>query len=259
MNEKGGILGPLLPFLKLPVLKAEQQRELSKRILKTGDPEAVDTLVKHNIRLAVNMAKKFLGQTDLELEDLIQEGILGLMRAAKDFDCRKARFSTYATYWIKQTIKRAIHDSGGTVRVPVHAQEQWWKIRKIIHEFQDEFGREPNEKEIAESLDLGIKKTRAALLVMRTAPNNNAFLRLDSCIENQDGDGDFNSDLKELIPDWQLTPEQFVEVKDELKSALRRIEDIKNYLRGCKVSERNIKVLSDTFGLDGSFELKTLE
>lgn len=254
----------LFSLLNLPLLTDQQYRELSKIILKKRNPDleskekAIGILARHNVRLIFSVAKKFINQTDLEFNDLIQEGFSGLRRAAEKFDYRKGfRFSTYATHWIKQAIRRAIDEQGGPARIPVHAREQWQKIRKIMREFQDELGREPTEKEIAESLNLGIKKTRKALLVMRTAPNNGTFLQLDSFIENPENDSD--CDLKDLIPDSQLNPEQLFEAKEELSLALMQLEKMKGHLIGCGTSERNIKVFCARFGLEGSFELKTLE
>lgn len=269
---------PLDSLFKLPLLTSEECRELSKRILKSKvktkikvrgkpkfvvkDREAVNTFVRHNLKLVKSIAKNFLGQSNLELDDLVQEGIPGLIRAAELYDYRKGNaFSTYATWWIRQTIQRAIEDKGETIRVPAYAHQQRRKIWKFLKKFQDKHGREPTENEIVEFLASASKSSRGVLkdilVVMRTTPNFNSLLHLDSAVGEDLG----GSDLGDAIPDCsELGPEKLAEAKDELKSALKRIEDMKPHLLRGAFSERNQEIFFARFGLEnGSFERKTLE
>lgn len=256
------IKNTLNPFFKLQILTRKECLELSKRILKTkaNDREAVNALVRHNLKLVVSIAKKFLGLTDFELADLIQEGIPGLIRAAEKYDYRKRfQFSTYATWWIRQSIQRAIHETGETVRVPPHAHERWWKIRKFAKRFQNRYGREPTEDEIVKSLASSSKKGKVilkkALFEMRTIPNFHNLLRIDASPNSDNhGDEDGNS-LAEIIKDtFSLTPEQILERKTESAAPF---EDFFNSL---SESERNIRVFKMVNGFDsGGMEIKTLQ
>ena len=142
-----------------PILTAEEEQELGQRIL-DGDESARNVLVEHNLRLVVSIAKKYLA-TGMELLDLIQEGNIGLIKAAERFDAAKGyKFSTYATWWIRQAINRSIADKGRNIRIPVHMYEEIGKMRRTQKALCDELGRNPTVEEIAEELGVSASKVR---------------------------------------------------------------------------------------------------
>jgi RNA polymerase primary sigma factor len=140
-----------------PLLSADEEKQLALRI-EEGDSEARDHMVRANLRLVVNIARSYTGK-GLGLQDLIAEGNLGLMRAVEGFDpSMNTRFSTYASYWIKQSIKRAVINTGKTIRIPAYMNELLVKWRRATARLQDELGRAPTNEEIAASLNLPRKK-----------------------------------------------------------------------------------------------------
>jgi RNA polymerase primary sigma factor len=140
---------------KYPLLTAAQEVELAKRIEK-GDMEAKDRMINSNLRLVVSVARKYQGH-GLTLGDLVQEGMLGLIRAAEKFDWRRGfKFSTYATLWIRQSIQRGLENSSRTIRLPVHIAQRERKINRTERELATKLGREPTEDEIADAVDLPV-------------------------------------------------------------------------------------------------------
>lgn len=165
--DYSGIVGDSTRFYlkeisKIPLLTYEEEKKLALRI-KDGDQKAVDTLVEHNLRLVVSIAKHYTG-CGLSLLDLIQEGNVGLIEAAKKYDVNKGfRFSTYATWWVRQKIGRALSDQSRSIRVPAHIAELVSKIKKIMGTMTQELGRTPTEAEIAKKLNVEVDKVKVAL------------------------------------------------------------------------------------------------
>ncbi|MGI5836155.1 MAG: sigma-70 family RNA polymerase sigma factor [Chloroflexota bacterium] len=157
---------PLLSYMRdiadVPLLTAEQEVELAKRI-EQGDSEALEKFIMSNLRLVVSVAKRYTGR-GLPLLDLIQEGNIGLMRAVQKYDWRKGfKFSTYATWWIRQAVTRSIADKARTIRLPVHMGEAITKMNQVTQKLTQELGREPTEDELATALGVNVQKVRDAI------------------------------------------------------------------------------------------------
>jgi len=163
-----GIDDPVRMYLKeigrVPLLTPEEEIELAKR-MEQGDEEAKRRLAEANLRLVVSIAKRYVGRGMLFL-DLIQEGNLGLIKAVEKFDYRKGyKFSTYATWWIRQAITRAIADQARTIRIPVHMVETINKLIRVSRQLLQELGREPSPEEIAEAMDVPVEKVREIMKI----------------------------------------------------------------------------------------------
>lgn len=151
---------------KVPLLSAEEERDLAKRVMQ-GDQYAKSVLCESNLRLVVSVAKKYVGKTSMSFLDLIQEGNMGLLRAVDKFDYTKGfKFSTYATWWIRQAITRAMADQSRTIRIPVHMVETINKYVKVSRVLMQKLGREPTVEEIAKEMDLSVAKV---MEIQRTA------------------------------------------------------------------------------------------
>src|SRR5213595_2037954 len=170
------VQSPLETYLReineTPLLSADMEKELAYRI-ETGDAEARDQMVRANLRLVVNIARGYTGK-GLGLQDLIEEGNLGLLRAVEGFDpSMNTRFSTYASYWIKQSIKRALVNTAKTIRLPAYMVELLSKWRRASSKLQEELGRTPTHEEVARTLNLPKKKLniiKKAIRVYNSAP-----------------------------------------------------------------------------------------
>jgi RNA polymerase primary sigma factor len=221
-----------------PLLNAEQEKQLAYRI-EEGDSAARDQMVRANLRLVVNIARGYAGK-GLDLPDLIAEGNLGLMRAVEAFDpSRNIRFSTYASYWIKQSIKRTLVNTAKTIRLPAYMVELLTKWRRATAKLQEELGRMPTQEEIAGSLHLSKKK----LLIIKKA------IRVYQAIPQTDT-GEPGQSLDETLLDCQeRTPSSALVEADDLNHVLDLLE---------KMDPREATVLRMRFGLDDQ-EPKTLK
>lgn len=225
-----GIDDPVRMYLKeigkVDLLTAEEEVELAKR-MEEGDMEAKRMLVEANLRLVVSIAKKYVGRGMLFL-DLIQEGNLGLIKAVEKFDYTKGyKFSTYATWWIRQAITRSIADQARTIRIPVHMVETINKVIRVSRHLLQELGREPTPEEIAEEMDLSEEKVREVLKISQEP------VSLETPIgEEEDSHlGDFIEDEDAPAPSvaasHMLLQEQLDEVLDTLSDREKRVLELR--------------------------------
>ena len=212
---------PVRMYLKeignVPLLTTEQEVELAKRV-EAGDEEAKKQLTEANLRLVVSFAKKYVGR-GMPFLDLIQEGNMGLMKAVDKFDYTKGyKFSTYATWWIRQAITRGIADTGRTIRVPVHMVETINKTLRMTRTLLQELGREPTPEEVAERLNVSVSRVREVLKISRDP------VSLDTPIGEEDDShlGDFIEDDSALSP---ADSAAFSMLRAELATALESLTD----------------------------------
>ena len=217
-----------------PLILAQAEKDLAKRI-QAGDMEAKNLLARANLRLVVSIAKKYVGRSpDLTLLDLIQEGNLGLFKAVDKFDWTKGyKFSTYATWWIRQAITRALADQSRTIRVPVHMVETIAKYKQVVRRLSQDLGRDPLPEEIAVEMGLDVEK------VYNIEKIDQDTVSLESPVGDEGDDGkstlgDFLADDKILSPDHEssrrILSDQVKEILNDLSEKERRILEMRHGL-----------------------------
>lgn len=234
VQEESSVRTYLNDIGRVPLLTAAEEVELARRI-EQGDDEARRHMIEANLRLVVSIARRYIGR-GLSFSDLVQEGNFGLMRATQKFDYRRGnKFSTYATWWIRQSITRALADKGRTVRLPVHVVERLSAITRTVHELRQDLGREPERAEIAAAL--GISEDGLHALLDVAAPP----LSLDSALDTDSSD---SNDLMAVISDpHQSSPFDLVYDGMRLRSIAEAI---------CDLPERERSIVVLRYGLDGN-------
>ena len=237
-ESEGSLKLYLREISRTPLLTAEEEVELAERI-KQGDPEARSHMIRANLRLVVKIAQDYANY-GMPVTDLISEGNIGLMKAVERFDPEKGgKLSTYAAWWIKQSIKRALANQSKTIRLPVHLVDKIAKLRRVSNQMTEELGREPTDEELAE--EVGMAAAKVASL-------KSAAIRPTS-LDQPLGDDD-NTSLGDIIGDDEAqTPFEQLRDKD-LRDEVGDLLDV--------LDDRERKIINSRFGLDGH-KTKTLE
>ena len=244
---------------KVPLLSQEQEQELGRRILEDNDLDARNQLVEHNLRLVVWVARRYAKRarfTSMEMLDIVQEGNLGLITAADKYDYKVGRFTTMATWWVRQAIGRAMQDQKSSIRVPVHVQEAQWNIVKAVRKLTQESGRKPSLDEVAKISGIPvdkIKKIRAATKVR--------MVSFDQEITAHTSRGDSETSLLEVLMDERvLTADTRMEALEELESARTAVNKTLHDLgTTLSLSMRDQEIFKMFYGFDGSGRKQTLD
>ena len=227
---------------KIKLLKSEEELEIAKKIKETNSDEAKKALVNANLRLVVSIAKKYIGR-GLSFLDLIQEGNMGLMKAAGRFDYTKGyKFSTYATWWIQQSITRAIADKARIIRLPIHMIESLGRIRRATLDLTTELGHTPTKQEIAYRMGVPVSKLTAIIKAAQST------ISMDTPANSSDEDSSKISDF--IVDESTITPDSRVSQENLL-------DDIRKILNQLSQKERDVLILR--YGLDNNGVKKTLD
>lgn len=226
---------------KIPLLSGDEELKIAKEIYETQSEVARKVLINANLRLVVSIAKKYIGR-GLSFLDLIQEGNLGLIKATEKFDYTKGyKFSTYATWWIQQSITRAIADKARIIRLPIHLIESINKIKKTTLDLTTELGRIPNKQEIADKMEISVAKLTSII------KSTQSTISIDTPTGQKD---DSNKIIDYIVDESTLAPETLVSQESLL-------DDIKGMLEQLSQKERDVLILR--FGLNNNGNKKTLD
>jgi len=226
---------------KFPVLSAEEEKELA-RLSSLGNDDAKKRLIQANLRLVINIARKSIHVSSLSMFDLIQEGNMGLMKAAEKFDYTKGyKFSTYATWWIQQSITRGIADKSRMIRLPVHMIETLGKIKRASIELSTELNRMPTKEEIAAKINMPLSKLSA---LMKSAQSTISIETPANQKDESSKIADFIVDESHLTPDTKVTQESL-------------LDDVHKMLNQLNQKEKDVLIMR--YGLDDNGQKKTLD